>query len=293
MKQQRKFIILLVVGLAITFGLQNLFLSAYSNPIQGVVGYLILVLAIITIILVPFAWRSPVMLPILIWSVLLFVYRFLLMGESLLSEQIYILLAVAELAILSLTLLITHRLAMNLREFEEGVEVLTLVDNFRTAPTIDSANDAIKKEMRRGRFYQRPVSLIVLEPANKPNGVGANGLIREVQESLLARYDKARIRQSIGRQVRSIDILMKGQNEDHLIVFCPEMGADESEELVHRIRQSVENEMGMRLRYATSSFPEEGLTFNALLQSATAQLKETETPVGTPPDSVANQGSNS
>jgi len=134
------------------------------------------------------------------------------------------------------------------------------------ARDLDEAGAVVAAEFARARRYSRPLAVVLLD---------VEGARRVRHEGLDAREDRivtdqiiaAGLGGVVGRELRRNDLLIDHQRRGYLVV-SPETGREGVVRMVERIDDAVRHELGLELRCGIAVFPEDGLTFEDLLDEA-------------------------
>ena len=62
------------------------------------------------------------------------------------------------------------------------------------------------------------------------------------------------------------------QRNDHFVILLPETPRDEVEKIVKKLGLVSEEKLGVKLKIGLSTFPDEEITFETLLQRAEAEM---------------------
>jgi GGDEF domain-containing protein len=155
-------------------------------------------------------------------------------------------------------------------------QVSRLIDKFTaiTYPnrTLDlrTAGDRISTELTRSRRYSRPLSVLVVQ-MDKLEDQQVLEKDESLQRDILTRFAAARIGEIVNDRARETDLILRDSNH-RFILICPETGHSNSAILAQRISKSVAENIGAKVRWGVSSFPDEALTFDDLVEKAMERL---------------------
>lgn len=143
-----------------------------------------------------------------------------------------------------------HALGARLHGLDDAVE--SALFGLRARP-LETAMPELQSELARSRRYERPLSLMVVRPDSFDEliGDGTAGWLR-----LTSLLDDA---------IRETDLLL--QTTGRFIIVSPETDAGDLGIVRRRIRDLL-GTAGIEASISVASFPEDGSTFDALLQSA-------------------------
>ena len=151
-----------------------------------------------------------------------------------------------------------------------------LLDNFTaiTYPnrTLDlrTAGDRISTELTRSRRYGHPLSVLVVQTEKLEDQQTLEKDI-SLQRDILTRFVTARIGQIVNDLARETDLILR-DSSSRFILICPETEYSNSTVLAKRISKSVSENIGTKVHWGVSSFPDEALTFDDLVEKAMDRL---------------------
>jgi hypothetical protein len=168
-----------------------------------------------------------------------------------------------------MAVLLAQRIAFALREFEDAVANITIADSMRIKQ-IEAAQDDIGVEMARARRHERPLTVTVMtvEPASIQASL--HRIVREVQRAMMQRYILSGLARVASQRTRRGDMVVQDTAGNRIIIVSPEASPAQVETLVERLRDSAEEALGLPVQLGVSGFPHNALTFDDLVESATA-----------------------
>jgi hypothetical protein len=181
-------------------------------------------------------------------------------------------LAVLEIVVASLAVVVAQRIAFALREFEDAVANITIGDSTRVK-TLDVAQEDIAVEMSRARRYERPLTVTVM--AVEPGSIQASlhRVVRDVQRAMMQRYILSGLARVAAQRTRRGDIVVQDTVGNRIIIVSPEASPGQIETLVHRLRDTAEDTLGLPVQLGVAGFPHNALTFEDLISSATGEAR--------------------
>ena len=275
MKQLPRSIVLLLIALAIFFNIERLdFQEENFVDIQTFV-YVLGTVAVTSIILIPYLRRLPISFSLAFWASAYLVCKQFFFYRDPLVGGIYTYLTITELTLLLIVIWLTHRMVRILLDFEEAVKNITFVKT-RKVQTLDEATAEIQKEMFRSRHYHRPLSLVVVEPELTSIKNSLNRVVQEVQQNMMTRYALTSMARVFSEELRRTDVIIEQRDQSRFIILCPETGSEELGKLIEQLQITASERIGVTLKYGTASFPDEALTFDALVNRAVSHFSDTE-----------------
>jgi hypothetical protein len=123
-------------------------------------------------------------------------------------------------------------------------------------PMLEDELGDIKYEITRARRYNRPISVIMIQP---------------IRKSYIT-MDKGSLSQTLTRTFRRTERLYDMGKDGRFLIFCPETTNSSAEMLINRIRIMVYREQDMHFNYGIATFPDQELTFEGLVSRAKENL---------------------
>ncbi len=273
MTSLRRFIVFLITALTIIFNLERLDIGqANLVDIQSFVYGLVFAAAIL-MVAVPFFQRLPVYTSIAIWIVVYFALRLLVFTHRPIVGGMYTYLTITELALLSITVLLTHVMTFYLKELEKVVEDVSFPPTSQRVQNLEEASEAVKTEFIRSRRYDRPLSVLVIELTSGIVRPSLERVVRELQQSMIDRYLTASLARVITKEARRTDVIIKHERNDRMILLCPETPPEHLNVVKNRITTVAQRDLGLELSIGGASFPCEALTFEDLLKIAESNIQ--------------------
>ena len=270
MKRLRWSIIALVLHLALFFNIERLdFDQENVIDILSFV-YILGTLAVVGTLFVRFFRRRPAWHAVGIWIMAYGALRFT--SERPFIGGIYLYLSITEILLLASAVLLAHRVALDLQDFEQAVINITLPHTNRRVHPINEALEEIQTEMLRSRRHQRPLSVVVVKPDPTSMDTALHRSIREIQQTMISRYVLTGLMRVIADVMRRTDTVLEIPDGEHIVVLSPETNAEQSHTLVERIQAAASADLGIEIHCGTASFPNDALTFDELVREASRKL---------------------
>jgi hypothetical protein len=269
-------IALLVLVLALFYNIERLDISDENFVnIQSFV-YVFGTIAVLSTLLIPFFRRTQSFVNILIWLAIYLLLKITLFNSRPLAGDGFIYLTMAEMTFIVVLILVSHLVGQSITEFESAVRQLTLAEEGSKFQNLESGRKSIHTEITRSRYYERPISVLVIDPDRRTLENKLVQMIAEMQQKIGLMYSKARLARLVRQELRLMDqIYFDGQN-DQLVVVCPELDRDTVSSLAERV-QTILDQEGIRAHLGWASFPCDGLTFDGLLAYSKASWHEEKT----------------
>lgn len=255
---------LLVIVLALFFNIERLDIGGENAVnIQSFV-YGLGMLAVLSILLIPFFRRAHVVIAVITWLVAYLLLKLLFFGDRPLVGEGLVYLTITEITFLVILVLVSDLVSHSVGEFENAVKQLTLAEDGQLLEDLDSGRESIQTEFTRSRYYERPISVLVIIPDRPTMRSRLAQMIGEMQQKIAALYSRARLARLVRRELRLMDQIYLDRQSDSLVVLCPEIDTEAATLVVERV-QSVMDREGIEAQIGWASFPDDGLTFDRLL----------------------------
>jgi GGDEF domain-containing protein len=215
-------------------------------------------------------------IPMLIWAGIYMVILQVI-DRSASTDDIEFAVIVLEFLLLELGVWFAHRLAVQIGQAESIMDTLALGAFPSRARSVEQEHQQIKKEFARSRRYDRPLSLVVIEPEPEDTNATAE-LLKNIQDDLLHRFRSARVGQVLDEYTRQTDLILK-DHRGRFVILCPETDHEIVALLAGRLARSVMERTGLSIRWGVASFPDDALSFDDLLEKAHDRLTHSMKPV--------------
>ncbi len=258
--------------LLVVFNLDRLLVwQGNGRPLHFFV-YILVVLALVVYLFVPDFQNRAVYWGWAIWIGGYVVLRMTLDRGTPQFVGEFLFQTITEIVVIALAVLLSYETVHRLAVMEDLVEKVTFGVNSSRVLGMSEAEDEIKTEMIRSRRYERPLSVMVVEPA--PNALDANlqRAVQEIQRAITRRYVLGSLGRAISDEVRRTDLVVCGDDVGRFIILCPETTLDGTIVLAERIRATVAERLGVPVAFGVATFPDEALSFDELLRKAENDL---------------------
>jgi len=179
---------------------------------------------------------------------------------------------ITEIAALFVTIILTRQVAAYARVLQEAVIELTTNHLYRGTYSFDVGQGEIYREIRRARRYERPATLLAISPTTSSQKLAHNRFSKEMEEELIERYVGGQVVRLLKEELPDCDVI--AQRNDHFIILTPETDGQTSDVVVNRLRVAAREKLGLELVIGASSFPDEAVTFESLLQQAENEMED-------------------
>ncbi len=272
MNELKKTFALLLMFILIVFTLEQIKVGDESFIYFPSHFYFLVVFAVLTSVSVPnLRWMSFGALLTFWGSIFVLIAYLYLLRQGMGYLQV----TVIEAVFLSVAIWIAYQLNVQMSASESIMAALASSTYPNHTLELANATPQVEIEMNRSRRHSRPLSLVILSP-EKIQTDPSQKAYSTLREDLLRQFIHARIGQVIAIHARETDIIMR-DHEGKFILLCPETQRESSALMAQRIQAAIDETMGAAMAWSVSSFPDEALTFDELVQKAKQGLPDVDT----------------
>ncbi|MFV1963870.1 MAG: hypothetical protein ACC628_00495 [Pirellulaceae bacterium] len=178
---------------------------------------------------------------------------------------------VVEICAITVTVAIAHQIAFRLYRLDKASVGMITDGPERQPVTLWAAQTALYREMRRARQHGRPLTALAVASAGHSVDSDEARVLRELERELLDKYTNARIAALLAAEAKDHGIVTHCNR--HFVVLLPETDRLAADQVVRRLRSSVETTLGLKLKVGVSTFPDEEVTLVGMLQRAEASMR--------------------
>ncbi|MEN9563393.1 MAG: hypothetical protein RIR73_1637 [Chloroflexota bacterium] len=138
------------------------------------------------------------------------------------------------------------------------------------AMDIQLARNLVNAEITRSRRYHHPLSILTVQLEKKKSwGDWQNSEL--FAKEMMERFAVAKVSQILSDNARSNDMVLRDRG-GKFVLLCPETNQTSANILASRIAEAVKRQLDADVECGSSSFPDEALTFDDLLDTASNRL---------------------
>ncbi len=179
-------------------------------------------------------------------------------------------LTVTEAGAFLVTGLLARQVIWAIREFETSIVNFTINRVGRHSKTFAIEQGEMYQEVRRAREFNRPLTLIAIEPEVKSFKVAVEKMVEEVQQATMKQYVLAALAKRLEDQLSPYSII--AQDGDTFLVLLPETSREDLPRLEARLCGLAQESLGLELRIGVATLPEVE-TFDELIRTARDKMK--------------------
>jgi hypothetical protein len=177
---------------------------------------------------------------------------------------------VTEICAVLVTGLLTRQVIGAIREFETSIVNFTIKHVGRQTKAFTFEQGEMYLEVRRARAFDRPLTLMAIEPLNSSLGGAMEKMVAEVQRATMRQYVLAALAKKLEDLLGPYNII--AQDGDKFLILLPEQSGQEAPYLVSQVRRQIQEALNLELRIGTASLPEIEL-FDELVEAAYADMQ--------------------
>ena len=267
MKRLPLAIVGLILFLALFFNLERFNYISYNMVnIQGFV-YLLATAQVSLVILSPLLRRMSYLGLIILSTAIYLLCRLSFYSTEEWWGGIQTYVTIAEIVMLSISIILARLLGGWLDDFVDAVENITFA-HLKRVHTLEEVENDIEGEMYRSRRYQHPLTVVVAKLNVDSLRMAIHRTVEEVQRAMLVRYVSVSLMtRALYGQLRRTDWLLEHSRKNQFIFILPETKGNRSDIVMERIQQTAE-ELGVSVACGIATFPDDALTFDGLLAKA-------------------------
>ncbi len=274
MQKLRIFLVLLIIGISFFFNIERIDIDE-SNVIN--IASFVYVLAFFAIILpIAFPPLQQLKLPtmMIIWSGI-YVWTKLIFSQRPLIGGMYTYVSITELAMLLVLIWTTSKLLEAIQLFENAVEKITFgqPEELHVKMLATAGND-IRQEMFRSRHYNRPLSIIAVQPNLDSTNPNTHQIIQETQKAMINSFIINNIANTLQKYLRPTDLILEDKHTNRFYILCPETPSKDVQSMIEYIQDVTNDELGIASAVGFAVFPEDAIAFEDLLNKSVARLSE-------------------
>jgi len=265
----------LVISLAIFFNIERLDFGEVNIVNIDSFVYVLALLTVISVISIPTLRRSSVYVLGAVWIGAYLVAKILLYtsaGKHPLLGGVYTYLTITEVGLLLITLLLAHKLASAIDDFEGAVKKITFRHTNKRIRQLDEAEDEIQLEMFRSRHYHHPLGILIVQPESGFAQTAMHRAVREVQQAMINTYVTRSIAQTFIKYIRRTDLIMEQADQERFVILCPDTNAADLALMAEYLEVVAQEELSASVVCGTATFPDEAITFEELMRQAETRL---------------------
>ncbi len=282
MKRVRWSIIVLVVLLALLINVGRL----HSEAVQGPFHFA-LFLSVLSLLEVLVAGRMPVLrrgFTLLLAALCVGMYlvcSYLIFGglQHASPTGVDMAASLLEIAVLSGIVLVARDVANRLGDLEQIIIELAVSSEGRHVRRFEEAGESIQIELRRCLRYQRPLSVIVVEPQTDSLHAALPRAVEQAVQDLGNQIVRAKLGRTITGVVRQMDTVLEHSDGKRYVILCPETDRTSALVLMQRIQAAAEQGLGVSVACGEAPLPAYQVTFEELVRQAERELHPTAIPV--------------
>jgi GGDEF domain-containing protein len=182
----------------------------------------------------------------------------------------YLPITVLEAGSIGLVIVLVGRIAQRLEEMQETVTDLTVGHLMRETMPFETGQAYIYREIRRARHFEHPATLLAITATAESIEHSLDRFVGEAQQTVIHQYISARIAQLLVDQLKDCDVVT--YNGNHFVTLLPETSHEDAVKVMERLAAAAREELDLDLKVGVSTFPEDAITFESMLERAEQRM---------------------
>lgn len=192
---------------------------------------------------------------------------------------------VSEVTALMVTLILSILIGQRLEELRTTLSNLVIGTLDEDVEPFELGQSALYREVRRARRHHHSLALLAIaapkvpvkmSDAPAPTTPFPNHVVVDLQRELGNRYLLILIGRLLIDKLGDSAIVTLAEN--HFVVVLPETSSEELQTILQQFQSAAEDKLGFQLQIGVATFPDQEITFDALLARAKLALQVASAP---------------
>jgi len=184
-----------------------------------------------------------------------------------------------ELSAVIITILLSSLIGKRLVNLQAMLTKLVIGPADQDAEVFEDAQGLLYREVRRARRYHHALAVLAISPPRVPQNLSLKPIpgepfsmrvIEDMQRGLVEKYILVRTARLLRDELG--DISMITQRGNHFVVLLPETTRDELQTILRALETAAQEQLGVMLNIGAATFPDQAITFEALLEQAEGDM---------------------
>ncbi len=182
---------------------------------------------------------------------------------------------ITEISALGLTVVMSTLTGRRLEELQETLTGLMIGEVSKEVEPFGTGQSLLYREIRRARRHQRPLALLAITAADdflkvaldqSVNRAPLNRFVEDVQHEIVKKYIFVHVSNLLIEELGDSAIVT--QRDEHFVTLLPETSREDLSSILKKLEVAAEEKLSLKLRIGIATFPDEEITFEALLERA-------------------------
>lgn len=275
MKKFNRSLTVLLLYLILLLNLERIQLGGFQLMALQPVAYIWISIVVLLIVALPFFRRQAFTTLMISSTVAYLMVKFSVFRPLDVPAQMVVYGTFIEVVLLNLGVYLAYQLASDWLSLDTLIETIAMPSTRHAILDLYEDSNTIENEFNRARRYDYPITTLVIATDvnfKKDSIAYDNQIIKDIAESIKTRYVAAKLEKAIGNRIRQSDLLLRLDQVGRIAVVFTETSLENAQLLAERLQHSTRNELGFSFVYGIASFPEDALTFRAILSKAEGDL---------------------
>lgn len=266
--------IVLLVYLSLFLNIERLDTEGWV-PIETFV-YVLTTLAVVMGLIVPVLRRQKFWYSLGFWGLIFFLSKGMLFDIQPMWGGKYTFITLLELLTFLLAVYLNKMFAVELNHAARLIDEAIVPQLSHQVYRFSNVKPMIATEFMRSRRYDYPVCTLVVEPENGagnwPLDEDLERAVREIEKRIREKYATTELAETIANFTRQTDFVIDMEMPGRFLLICPEITQQNAEKFISRLQERVYQSLGVHLRCGLAAFPEDGPSFEGVLEVAISRL---------------------
>ena len=171
-----------------------------------------------------------------------------------------------------LTGILARQISYGLVEFNQIIHDLTFGRIGALPHKFSEEQGVMYNEVKRARRFHRPLSILALKANDETIQRVLPRMVEEVQQAMLHEYAYAGMARILDENLLEHDIIVR--RSDYFLILLPETTAENVPAVINKISEAIKARMNIKLETGVANFPDDGATFERLVELAMQRTNE-------------------
>jgi len=181
-------------------------------------------------------------------------------------------LTVTEICFIGVTTMLACWVSDGIGEFERAIANITFGQSDSPVKSFSVSQAEMYRELNRARNHQRPLALLSVGIDKESMLVALDRMVREAQQAMMREYVMSDVARTLCDKLEDYNVIAR--NHDHFMVLLPEVKSEQLAELRNQLKLVISEQTGVALHIGEASFPEDGTTFEKLVDLAVGRMEK-------------------
>ncbi len=179
------------------------------------------------------------------------------------NSSFWILETMIEISGILIVWLMVRKVNSSFLQFEEALAQIIMMDQGMNVKSETMVLDQMKREFGRARRYERPLSLVSIEPDYTSSAPDLQQLLEEMIGRLNKQLLKGQLAELFTSQTKENDII--SYRDGKFLIMLPETDTAQAKAMANRVLTLCRETLELSVIIGTATFPSEEITLSGLI----------------------------